>query len=509
MGNSEPVQPTYAKRRFRCRPTLRVAAILAALFAVIFVVSWQLTPVEPYATLNAEIGNGDCLFSPDGTMFVTPGERSDHYVFANFHGPLRVWDIAGGQRRFTIAADWEGIGGVQFSPDSSLLAATEWGGNLKLWNTKTGEEVACLEVGSSWLQDFRFSPDGRFLVFRSKREKGFNNESITLWDIKAKQEYGNVECYSDYFPTLAFAPDGHSFATCLRNDDGKGIQVLLWKVEQAPVLAKKHEVAGHLVAFSPDLETFAVLEVLGGGNCRISIWEMATGGSRWSAVLPIWDVPYLFYSANGKVLNAFAVGVNRRTTRWDVTAEPKEIGAFLEREFSVSPDGRWIAVPHPSGVKLISASAPGQSDNLIVHGDQLPMQLSVYPPMHCSASFSFDSKMISVSGLYWPGHEPFLAKWLPPKWNPFPPTPGEAVIRVWDVESCREILTVDNCRRAWFSPDQKVLATLREDSHFIELWKIPFRRSFRHALGWAMIVWLIPVTICWFGVIARRVLFSR
>jgi WD40 repeat protein len=99
----------------------RVCAVLILLFALVFAATWWLTRVEPYATLNVDEQCGPAFFSPDGTMLVTSGRQD----FGGTEGPLRVWDVAGGQERFTVAANWKAIETVLFSPDSSLLAAHE------------------------------------------------------------------------------------------------------------------------------------------------------------------------------------------------------------------------------------------------------------------------------------------------------------------------------------------------------------------------------------------------
>ena len=113
---------------------------LALAFAVVLAFVYWLTPVEPYATLHGSDKCHPLLFSPDSSMLVTC-EEGPHIKPV---GPLRVWDIAGGFERFSVASDWKAIETVLFSPDCSLLAAHEEEGDLKLWNARTGEEVACL-----------------------------------------------------------------------------------------------------------------------------------------------------------------------------------------------------------------------------------------------------------------------------------------------------------------------------------------------------------------------------
>jgi WD40 repeat protein len=521
MDTAKPVQPTNARRPASWWSARRVCAVLTLLFVVTFAASWWLTPIEPYATLNLGDECGLYLFSPDGTTFVTAGTSS----FGRFAGPLRVWDVEQGRERLSVAHGRVKIDTVRFSPDSSLLAANERGDYLKLWNARTGEEVASIGAeAAKWIW-FQFSPDGRFLVFLD-HSKSPDVDNITFWNIETKRQQGSVE---GNFHTLRFAPDGHSFATFRRKDSPEINEVLLWKMDQVPVLEKQHQITASQVVISPDLKTFATADDLPDGNGQVAMWDMMTGEKRWSGTFNerIADWWPLSFIANGKVLSAQSRSHGHlRTTLWDVTSTPKEIGSYRETT-AISPDGEWLAISSPdaerlaaiplesgfkpldSGVKLIKVSAPGRGTNLIVNGDVTPGHPMAMPGiLSATPSFSPDSKLVLVTGLIRSGHEPFLGKWLPEKYNPFRAVADVSVFRLWDTDSRREVAAFYNCVDAWFSPDGKVLATLRDDTA-VDLWKVPLRASLWRSLGWAVIVWLIVVSVGWVGVKIQRKMFSR
>jgi WD40 repeat protein len=501
MEAENPVQPTDAQRPVSWWSLRRVCAGLFILFAVILVASWWLIPIVPYATLKLHDECGLLLFSPDGTMLVTSGKQG----MGRSEGPMRVWDVAGGKERFSIAHPWKAIETVLFSPDSSLIAAHEMAGDLKVWNTKSGKEEATLGPQTkfgNWV-NFRFSPEGRFLVFQDY-SKGSPDESyITFWNTDSKQEQGSVE---SYFHTLAFASDGNSFATFRRKDFRKVNEVLLWKTDQTPVLIKQHQLTASVIAFSPDLQTFASADDLPDGNGQVAMWDMTTGEKRWSVTFNEHGthLQSLSFIANGKVLSAHGGGGTKlgwrwRTTLWNVTSSPREIGSFSETP-AVSPDGEWVAIPLDSGVKLINASSPGVGTDLVVSDDLGPSAFGIYNNMKSwpTPSFSPDSKMVLVKGLHQFGKEPFLDNWLPQQFNPFRRGSAGSVIRVWDTDSRREVMALSRSRDAWFSTDGHVLATLR-DSQEIDLWIVPLRASLWRILGWSFFFWLIAVSICWLG----------
>jgi WD40 repeat protein len=503
MESEKPVRPADVPKPVSRWSVRRVCAVLSLLFAVIFVASWWLTPVEPYATLNIDDEFGSCVFSPDSTMLVMSGNKD---IWCS--GPLRVWDVERGEERFSIAYDREAIGTVLFSPDGTLLAVDAINNNFKLWNTTTGEEAASIGIGTrsvKWVE-FQFSPDGRFLVFQPYIE-GPEEDHIKFWNVESKQEQRSVE---SYLATLAFAPDGKSFATSrFARRNGVGVvEVLLWKMNQVPVLEMQHQTTSSGVAFSPDLRTFATADVLRpDGNGQVAMWDMMTGEKRWSVIVSVIvngdGLHYISFIANGKILAAH--DVNGRTRLWDVSSTPKAIGSFSERP-AISPDGQWVAIPFDSGAKLIKVSAPNREADLIVNGDfrskmgGMGMRTGLPTP-----SFSTDSKMLLVTGLGRSGRKPFLGDWLPEKYNPFRGVPDGGVVRIWDTETRREVFSIDDCYKAWFSPDGKVLAT-RPDPKAIDLWKVPFRASLWRILGWAVIAWLVALAIGWLGVKARRML---
>ena len=87
-----------------------------------------------------------------------------------------------------------------------------------------------------------------------------------------------------------------------------------------------------------------------------------------------------------------------------------------------------------------------------------------------------------------------MAKWAPFRFFQIPHDPECRVVRMWDVATANEVAVFENCRRAYFSPDGGVLATVHEDKT-VKLRKLPLRKPFRRILGWTLPLWLIAVLI--------------
>ena len=115
-------------------------------------------------------------FSPDGQDLAVAAEGGD----------LELWNSATVERRQLLPVDGAAVAGVSYAPDGGLLAAalnpTDGSGEVRIWNTETGREVASFggleqgAVGSLW------SGDGSRVVTTSR------DGSAAVWSVAdAKQ----------------------------------------------------------------------------------------------------------------------------------------------------------------------------------------------------------------------------------------------------------------------------------------------------------------------------------
>src|SRR5689334_19395988 len=80
------------------------------------------------------------------------------------------------------------------SPDGKLLAAgggDARGGELKLWETASGEEVASLPGFTKSLYCLAFSPDGKLLAAGGEA-------AVQVWDVASRKE---VAAFGDRYAT--------------------------------------------------------------------------------------------------------------------------------------------------------------------------------------------------------------------------------------------------------------------------------------------------------------------
>ena len=171
--------------------------------------------LEDFATgklLKTFPGHGGRLvnalaFSADGRHVVSGG--SDNLV--------KIWDVAGGRLKHSLAVHKKAVHAVCVSPDGNLLASAGYDQKVHVWKLASSasaagerllsDEVPALvfDVGTLAL-DAVFHPDGRRLAVLAGGE-------VVLLDVVDGKELGRFRAHKTG-EALAFTPDGRRIVTC-------------------------------------------------------------------------------------------------------------------------------------------------------------------------------------------------------------------------------------------------------------------------------------------------------
>ena len=148
-----------------------------------------------------------------------------------------------------------------FSPNSRYLAAGNSEGVVKVWNTRTWQEMGKHTVhqehsgrGHRAVPCCVFLKDSRTLV------TGDNSGRVVVWDIEGGKTVSTWQAHPSGIRALALAPDGRTLAT-----GGYGNVVMVWHTATwRSMLTLEHPAEVQALAFLHDGQILAI----GGGAAR-------------------------------------------------------------------------------------------------------------------------------------------------------------------------------------------------------------------------------------------------
>jgi len=195
---------------------------------------------------------------------------------------VRILDSGSGKELLAFQSDTEGLWGLAFSPNGTLLVSA--GHKVaKVWEVATGKELAVLSGHKMVVCSAAFSPNGRTLATVG------TDKSLKLWKVPTWEEQPAPSEQALAAPTTALAP----------------------------------------VAFSPDGRLLAV----GGIGSLVQVWDMATG-KRLPINIPssqgVGGVYSLAFSPDSSLL-AFGSSWDSRVHLWGST-QPHSLAARVSAE---------------------------------------------------------------------------------------------------------------------------------------------------------------------------------
>jgi WD40 repeat protein len=129
-------------------------------------------------------------FSPDGREF----------AFATSSN-IVIWDTTSGAKK-PFAAVASTVFGLAYSPDGTRLATSHAGGEVILWDRKSGTSICTNQAHKADVFEIAFSPNGRLLGTASAVGTG------KLWDIVPGGLRLRYELSGNSASSLTFSPDG-------------------------------------------------------------------------------------------------------------------------------------------------------------------------------------------------------------------------------------------------------------------------------------------------------------
>jgi WD40 repeat protein len=312
--------------------------------------------------------------SPDGKLVAVVVEEKDRKS-------IDLWDTNIGRRLRSLSADnQEYLYALQFSPDSSRLAASAGDGQVVIWDVNSGQITRTLSSESGWQYlpdpphglDLAFSPDGETL------SAGYG-PGLTLWNVQTgTQTVGETLCRGDTTYDQVYTPDGRTVLfACGPFNYPLGF-LSFWDVPEQRLSTYWDECGSiHSLAYSPDAEMAAFgyydgwLELWAEEGQPISWLGHGEPSESWYP----WDeegnligaeheVTALAFSTNGKRLASGSL--DGSVIIWDLSSlklAPSPSGCTLRigQEVRADENARLWSHPDASRGEILSELIPGQS----------------------------------------------------------------------------------------------------------------------------------------------------
>jgi len=228
-----------------------------------------------------------------------------------------------------------------FSPDGRYIL-TAGGGDIRLWDPETGEELKRITVEGG--ANPTFSPDGKWIVSGSPEDY-----TVRFWDVETGELIRTLEGHEAFVYVPIFSPDGKYLLTFSDDHTAR-----LWDPNDGRLIfTLEHPDSVTGAAISPDSRTI----LTAGLDFMIREWDIQTGKQLRVFEHPNEDglqIQTLQYAPDGRTF--FSAPVNNMVYQWDVGS-----GEILH-QFTISKDERLIfADVSPSGRYLIA----GSTENII------------------------------------------------------------------------------------------------------------------------------------------------
>jgi WD40 repeat protein len=160
-------------------------------------------------------------FSPNGEMLATASGKivSKRITPNNTMGDFRsdssqveIRKVATGKTIQTL--DFFSASSLAFSPDNNLIAAGDYGGEIKIWRISDGQLVHSFKRAERYSDKttfLSFTPDGQTLVAATERYFNISDEpsQLNVWNLNSGNNHYTL---SKPFTCAAASPDGQLLA---------------------------------------------------------------------------------------------------------------------------------------------------------------------------------------------------------------------------------------------------------------------------------------------------------
>ena len=248
-------------------------------------------------------------FSPDGLTLAAAG-HSQFVTTWDVSSGLKIRELDAHLEAAHVTGYYDGVNCLAFSLDGRFLAwavGTGGGAPTRLFDLLAGRELPGGPVFDSSVISLAFSPDRRMLA------AGDFHGNVKLWETPSGRLVSTFRGYSGNFSSLAFSADGRTLA-CSGSIPRIGITLFDVTGGREPTLLGGYQQASGCMAYSSAGDSLA----RGHADGIVKLWDAATGRTRASLKAHSSWVSSVAFSPNGKALAT--TGWDGAVKLWDVAA---------------------------------------------------------------------------------------------------------------------------------------------------------------------------------------------
>jgi WD40 repeat protein len=190
----------------------------------------------------------------------------DHFLIYNKEGELRIWDTESGELLQTLLGHNGRISQAFWSPDGSLIASSGWeDGRVIIWQAATGKVLYDFpgDFEDEHLKMGNWSPSGdRFTTIGRGGAK--------VYDTATGQQLLNMPVPGVRIWRLIWSPDGSRILTSCQEDG----TARLWDAENGQ---EADRLSGLVQTFGLDWSPTEELAAVGSADSKVHLWHMVTG----------------------------------------------------------------------------------------------------------------------------------------------------------------------------------------------------------------------------------------
>src|SRR5262249_9249629 len=86
-----------------------------------------------------------------------------------------------------------------YSPDGKLVVSGSWDRTARVWDARTGRELACLRGHRDRLMDLAFSPDSKMVASASQ------DKTVKLWDLASRRAVATLSGHKNWVGAVALS----------------------------------------------------------------------------------------------------------------------------------------------------------------------------------------------------------------------------------------------------------------------------------------------------------------